>query len=87
MQVLWKVLCKPKFSLQKGSLPQLKVLINCTANIDPTKNIKGCKDFMLTVLHAYVIAAAKKILLECEFENATDLAKEIVVCYTSFITQ
>jgi len=60
------------------------VLINVAANIDPTKNMKGCEDFMLTVLHAHVVSAAKVILKTTQFENASDLAKEIVVRYTSF---
>jgi len=45
--------------------------------------MKGCEDFMLTVLHAHVVSAAKVILKTTQFENASDLAKEIVVRYTS----
>ena len=46
--------------------------------------MKGFEDFLLTVLHAHVISAAKEILSEVQFENVTDLAKEIVVKYVNF---
>jgi len=53
--------------MHKGSLPQLKQLIHCTANLDPTKNMKGCEDFLTTVLYAHVISAAKQY---CRMEVA-----------------
>ena len=46
--------------------------------------MKGFEDFLLTVLHAHVISAAKEILSEVQFENVTDFAKEIVVKYVNF---
>ena len=68
------MLCKSNLASQKGTLPQLKALINCTANINPTKNMKGCEDF-LTVLHAH-ICIAKEIMSKSHFDNVTNLAKK-----------
>ena len=59
----------------------MKVLINYSTNIDPAKNLKAFEDFLLIILHAHVIAAAKSILSSpamC-YESVEDLAKEIVV--------
>ena len=83
-QVLYNILFKPNLSSHKGTLPQLKALINCTANINPTKNMKGCEDFLQTVLHAHIICAAKNIMSKSRFDNVINLAKEIVVQYLSF---
>ena len=46
--------------------------------------MKGYEDFFLTVLHAHIICAAKKIMSKSNFENVIDLAREIAVQYTSF---
>ena len=46
------------FNTQKASLPQLKSLINFQAKVDPKKNMKGCEDFLLIVVHALFIVAA-----------------------------
>ena len=48
--------------------------------------MKGCEDFLLTVLYSHVICAAKEILSENndQYNNATSLAKEIVVRFISF---
>ena len=72
--------------MQKGSLPQLKQLIHCTTNLDPTKNMRGCEDSLTTVLHAHVISAAKEILSDetvC-YTDVTALSREIVTRFLSF---
>lgn len=71
---------------QKGSLPQLKNLIHCTANLDPIENMKGCEDFFLKVLYSHVICASKEILSENNdrYNNVTSLANELVVRFISF---
>ena len=46
--------------------------------------MKGCEDFFLTALHAHIICAAKEILSKSQFNKVNDLAKEIVVQYTTF---
>jgi len=48
---------------QKGSLAQLKVLINCAPNSDPDINMKAFEDFMLITLHSHVVSTAKQICL------------------------
>ena len=47
------------------TLPYLKVLLNNSANLDPSKNMKACEDFFLTVLHAHVLAAADHLMEMC----------------------
>lgn len=48
--------------------------------------MKGCDDFLSTVLCSHVIYAAKTILSEGDdqYNNVTSLAKEIVVRFVSF---
>ena len=48
--------------------------------------MKGCEDFLTTVLCAHVICAAKEILSEGHdrYNDVTSLAKEIVVRFVSF---
>jgi len=78
VQVFWNMLCKKGVAMQKASLLQLKHLIYCTANLDPTKNMKGCEDFLTTVLHAHVISAANEIFSENRdcYTDVTVLARE-----------
>ena len=43
--------------------------------------MKGCNDFLTIVLHAHIVATAKKILSEKSIDNVKDLGKEILeVC-------
>ena len=48
--------------------------------------MKGCENFLTTVLCAHVICAAKEILAEGhdQYNDVTSLAKEIVVRFISF---
>lgn len=65
-------------------MSQLKVLVNYSANTDPSKNLKACEDLLLITLHAHVVAATKNILSDRQFSNVQDLAKEIVVKFIYF---
>ena len=83
---MWIFLFKSGLSKQKGTLPHLKILLNCAINLDPAKNMKACEDFFLTVLHAHVIAAANH-LLESSLVNTDKvevMAKEIIIRYVCF---
>jgi len=60
-------------------LPQLKVLVNFAAKVNPDKCIKGCEKFLLMVLHAHVVAAGKEILSATPYNSVENLAKEIAV--------
>lgn len=83
-QVIYKKLFGSSLIPQKGSLPQLKVLINFRAKVDPEKCMKGFEDYLLIALHAHVVAAAKEILSDAQFDSVKDLAREIVVRFIVF---
>ena len=83
-QVIYKKLFGSSLISEKGSLPQLKVLINFRVKVDPDKSMKGFEDYFLIALHAHVVAAAKEILLTTQFDSVMELAKEIVVRFVCF---
>ena len=83
-QVIYKKFFGSSLIPQKGSLPQLKVLINFQAKVDPEKCMKGFEDYLLIALHAHVVAAAKEILSDAQFDSVKDLAREIVVRFIVF---
>ena len=77
LQVIWERFYSAKSVAEKGTLYQLKVLINRTAVRSlPSKNMKPTEDFLLLILHSYVIAAAE----QCQQDSDTCklLAKRIV---------
>ena len=77
LQVIWERFYSAKSVAEKGTLYQLKVLINRTAVRSlPSKNLKPTEDFLLLILHSYVIAAAE----QCQQDSDTCelLAKRIV---------
>lgn len=69
-------------------MPQLKVIINCAGNLDLTKNMNGCEDFLLTVLHAHTVAAARYLMGTLDtseaLENVEAMAREIVKRFVNF---
>ena len=85
---MWVLLFKSDLTTEKGTLPQLKVLINRSANLDPSKNMKGCEDFLLTVLHAHTVAAARYLMESSNsvksLEKVEDMAREIVIKFVYF---
>lgn len=49
--------------MEKGTLYQLRNLLNLTSvPLEPEKNMKASEDYLLLLLHAHVIVAAKTIL-------------------------
>ena len=61
MKVIWKRFYSSKSVGVKGCLYQLKVLINLTAVKSlPSKNVKPTEDFLLLILHCYIVAAAEQ---------------------------
>lgn len=63
---------------------QLRNLISRTSVPgDPQKNMNSAEDFMLLLVHAHVIVAAKK-LIENKPHNVTTLSKEIVDSFVCF---
>ena len=75
---MWKRLYTKKSSRDKGSLYQLRNLIHRTAlKNDPSKNMKATEDFLLVVLHGYIIAGATKLMKD-EPTTCCEVAKSIV---------
>ena len=65
LQVIWSRLFKQKSSMEKGTLYQLKNLLNrSSVPTDPGNNMKAAEDFLLTVLSSHVLVAAKTIINE-----------------------
>ena len=84
LQSIYNDLHKSSSQAEKGTLSQLKNLINYSVNTDLSKNMKACENLMLIVLHSHTISASKSILSTMQFEKVQDLAKEIVVRYIYF---
>ena len=81
--MIWKRLFTKKSAAEKGTLYQLKNLLNRTAvPLDPSDNMKAAEDFLLVVLHSHIVAAAKAILDESEaIDDVLSLSKTIVENY------
>ena len=68
--------------MESATLSQLRNLINRTSvTAHPEKNVKASEDFLSLIINAHVIAAAKALLLEKNFDNPADLASAIVKKY------
>ena len=81
--MIWKRLFTKKSAAEKGTLYQLKNLLNRTAvPLDPSDNMKAAEDFLLVVLHSHIVAAAKAVLDESEaIDDVLSLSKTIVENY------
>ena len=62
----------------------MKILLNFASSVDPDVNMKGCEDFFLIVLHAHIIAAARKVTQKQQYKNVKDLANEILCQFVNF---
>ena len=76
-----KLFVLPRLTAEKGSLPQLKVLINLAAKVDSDKNMKGFEDFLSISLHAYVTNAGNICYPLISFNSVEVLAKEMIIQY------
>ena len=64
---------------EKGTLFQLKNLINRTSvPLDPAHNMKAAEDFLLLILHAHVVSAARVLLSHGISPSVPLLSKAIV---------
>lgn len=82
MQVIWKRLFTKKSMSEKGTLYQLRNLLNQTAvPTDPADNMKASEDFLLVVLHSHIVAAARAIQTDFERTDVISLLKAIVDCF------
>jgi len=76
---MWILLFSKKSALEKGTLYQLKNLINRTAvPTEPDTNLKVAEDFFLVVLHAHIVAAAEAVLALRSIASVEELAKKVV---------
>ena len=79
LQTIWKIFYYKTSANDKGTLFQLKELIHHTSVVnDPKHRTKSSEDFLLTVLHAHIIAAAKVYCEEQDTEDCLVCAKKIV---------
>ena len=75
--MIWERFYSAESVAEKGTLYQLKVLLNRTAvKALPSKNVKPTEDFLLLILHCYVVAAAE----QCQDDSDTcqSLSEKIV---------
>ena len=83
MQVIWKRLYNQGSSQDKGTIYQLRNVINRTnVPTDPQNNMNAAEDFMLLILHAHVVAAAEAIQSINPSNKVMQLAEAIV---TNFV--
>lgn len=82
-QVLWIRFFNKSSLLDKGTLCQLKHLINRTSvPSDPDHNMKAAEDFLTVVLHAHIIAACDVILQQNKFVSVSELADSLLASYS-----
>ena len=80
--IFWRHLFSKQSSSERETLYQLKNLVNRSGvPTDPGDNMKAAEDFLLVVLHSYVIAAANTILAGAEANDLASLSKSIVDHY------
>ena len=78
---MWKRLYSKKGSRDRGTLYQLKNLLNRTSvKQDPKKAMKATEDFLTVILFGYIITAAKKVIEKKPTisHQCNTVAKEIV---------
>jgi len=76
---MWVLLFSKKSALEKGTLYQLKNLINRTAvPTEPDTNLKAAEDFLLVVLYAHIVAAAEAVMSQNNIASVGELANEVV---------
>lgn len=60
---------------------QLKNLINRSVPSDPSNNVKAAEDFLLLLVHAHIIAAARVLYTMINPTSVLYLAKSLVATY------
>ena len=67
--------------MDKGTMYQLKNLINRSVPSDPSSNVKAAEDFLLLLVHAHIIAAARVLYTMINPTSVLYLAKSLVATY------
>ena len=78
---MWTRLYTSKSSRDKGTLYQIRNLIHRTAiKNDPSKNMKATEDFLMVVLHGYIVAGATKLINDepTAVSSCCEIAKSLV---------
>ena len=77
LQVIWKRLYNSKSSIEKGTLYQLRNVLNRTSvPADPVINMKATEDLFRLVLYAHIVAATKTVLNS--ESSCLEIAKRVV---------
>lgn len=76
---MWKLHYSSASGQEKGTLYQLKTLINrASVPHSPDDNMKAAEDFLLVVLHAHAITAAETLLKDNNEDSVHQLSTKIV---------
>ena len=67
--------------MDKGTMYQLRNLINRSVPSDPSDNVKAAEDFLLLLVHAHVLAAARCLYSLNNTTSVAYLAKSVVATY------
>lgn len=79
LQVIWGRLYSNKSTKEKGTMYQLRNVINRTmVPPDPEKNMNAAEDFMLLLVHTHVIQAARVLQLKNPTSSAIKLSESII---------
>ena len=83
LQIVWQRLLSKNSTSEKGTMCQIRNLLHRSAvPIDPQTNMKAAEDFLLLLLHAHTVAAAKELLsyqlTEAEPPSLSFVAKSII---------
>ena len=85
---MWIRLYNKKSLKDKGTLYQLKNLINRTSvPDDPEKNMNATEDFMEIILEAHVVAAANKLMENGWDGTVTELASAVINQYVRILPE
>ena len=65
---------------------QLKNLINRSVPSDPSNNVKAAEDFLLLLVHAHIIVAARVLYTLINPTSVLYLAKSLVATYLRMVS-
>lgn len=78
---MWKRLYSSKSAMDRGTMYQLKNLINRSVPSDPSDNVKAAEDFLLVLIHAHVLAAGRLLHSLNNTTSVLYLARSVVATY------
>ena len=82
--MIWLRLYKSESSKEKGTLYQIRNLLNRTSvPNDPAQNMKATEDFLTVVLFSHIVAAAKSVVTTDDLSFGS-IAKKIIEKFVDF---